>query len=107
QHAHVVARGAVDLESFLPGATKNVPAADHNSNLYAQRVHVLELAGDGLNRFAVNPKALRPLKRLAGKLQDDAVINQLALLHGFAQGTLRGSCFRHDSPWGCSKAWEL
>src|SRR6202030_875244 len=62
QHAHKIARGAIDFEALLARAAKNVSAANHDGRFHAQGVHVLYLPRDSLNGFAVNPEALRALE---------------------------------------------
>src|SRR5712692_1908100 len=55
----------------------NVSAADHDGDFHAQRVHFFKLARDRLNRFPVNAEPLRSLQRLAGKFQQDPLIDRL------------------------------
>src|SRR5712691_4158282 len=74
QHAHVVARRAIDFKTFLPRPAEDISSAHHDRRLHAQLVDFLQLARDGLNRFAVDAESLRSLKGLSGKLQQDSLI---------------------------------
>ena len=100
EHAHVVARRAVDLKSLLPGAAEDIASADHDRRLHAQFVYILEFARDGLNRFAVDTESLRPLERLSGELQQDPLVCRLGFFHGLLPSLLRR---RHESPFARSK----
>ena len=73
QHAHVVARGAVDRQRFLARAAEDISAADDDRHLDAQVVDFLHFAGNAVNGFGVNAESLRTLKGFSGKFQDDAL----------------------------------
>src|SRR5258707_7383612 len=62
QHAHVIARSAVDFKTLLPSAAADISAAHHDGDFHAQRVHVLQLARDSLDCLAMDSESLRPLQ---------------------------------------------
>ena len=72
EHAHVIAGGAIDRETVLARAAKNISAADDKRHFHAEIVHFLHFARDALNRFRVDAESVRTRKRFAGKLHDNA-----------------------------------
>ena len=70
QHAHVVGRGAVDGQRFLPRAAKDISAAHHDGHLHAEVAHFLQFTGDARQRFGVDAGALRSLQGLSRKVSE-------------------------------------
>ena len=83
EHAHVVARRAIDLESLLPRTAKNVAAADDHRDFDAEILNVFYFARDALDCFRVNSKIIGAGKRFARKLQDDALVDRRFPGHAF------------------------
>jgi hypothetical protein len=75
QHAHVVAGSAVDGQGFLARAAEDIPSAHNDRHFDAQVAYLFYFAGDAVNGFGVNAKALRTLKGFSGKFQNDASVN--------------------------------
>ena len=73
EHAHVVALRAVHPGARALEPAEDVPAADHDAHLRAERVDLGELRGRGADDLAVDAEAaVPPAERLAAQLQDDA-----------------------------------
>ncbi len=83
EHAHVIAGRAVDVESLLPRAAKNIAAADDHRDLDAEVLNFFYLARDALNCFRVNAEIIGAGKRFPRKFEDDALINRRFSGHAF------------------------
>ena len=57
QHAHVIARGALDAALAAGQSAKNIAAADDHHHLHAQLPHFADLLRHAMNRFGANPHA--------------------------------------------------
>ena len=60
QHAHVVGGDPVEPLAARGGAADDVAAADHERELHAERVHRLDLFGEGLDHMEIEAEALSP-----------------------------------------------
>ena len=72
EHAHVIARRALDATLAAAQAAKNIPAADNHDHLHAEFAHLADLPGHVLHRLGRNADAVRIAERLAAQLEQDA-----------------------------------
>ena len=91
EHPRVVRGRAVHPLGRGRHAAVDVPGADDDRRLDAERVDSLDLRGDRLDARAVDPVLLAAEERLARELQEDALERRDALLGG---GRLRSRPLR-------------
>ena len=78
QHPHVVRAGPVHSGLGEVGTPQNVATAADNRNLNAVTCHPRDLAGDGSDRFLVDPVAALGIpKGLTGELQKNALVGHI------------------------------
>ena len=65
---------AVESLSACRESTENISAADNDSNLDAERVHILDLASNAANNLRINAECFFTHERFATELQQDALV---------------------------------
>ena len=95
QHAHVIARGALDAALAAAQAAEDVAAADHHDHLHAQVAHLADLLRHVAARPAdrcprrVSPPRASPLSFNRIRLYLGCWVFFMAVARGFVTGRAR------------------
>ena len=100
QEAHLVGRNPVEAGGRAAHSAEDVPPADHDRDLDAEVVDLLDLLGDGGGRGEVDPVGLLAQERFARQLQQDPLCRP-AWARAWPAHLLRSGSGRTGRPW-CS-----
>jgi len=76
KHAHVVAGRAIDAEGAAGKPAEDVATSDHDRELAAQIVDLLDLPSEGADSLGADTESRAPGERFPADLQQDAPVSQ-------------------------------